>query len=172
MGCFPGWGCRWEAGAGQTHFFSADIWPEFSSPGYVTPEENSTSSPTPLPFLWSSSQASCFAENVYFGSCFHLTYIKHSHKAEASCRVQSGLLTLCAFSVSRVRKPDKQVLRARELRLKWPRNLTRASSDRKRAAWTVYPELAQAQAPFLFHSSDLPPLGSRQHWSARNVGSL
>lgn len=47
-----------------------------------------------------------------------MTYIKHSHKAEASCRVQSGLLTLGAFSVSRVRKPDEQALRARELRLK------------------------------------------------------
>lgn len=101
-----------------------------------------------------------------------MTYIKHSHKAEASCRVQSGLLALGAFSVSRVSKPDKQVLRARELRLKWPRDLTRASSDRKCEAWTVYLELAQAQAPSYFTILICLPQGSLQHWSARNVGSL
>lgn len=96
-----------------------------------------------------------------------MTYIKHSHKAEASCRVQSGLLALCAFSASRVRKPDKQVLRAQELILKWPWDPTRASSDRKREAWTVYQELAQAKAHFLFHNPDLPLPKVTAAWSAK-----
>lgn len=60
-----------------------------------------------------------------------MTYIKHSHKAEASCGVQGGLLALCAFLVSRVRKPDKLVPIAPETRLKWPVDLTTASSYRK-----------------------------------------
>lgn len=83
-----------------------------------------------FPFCGAFHKLSCFSEKVYFGSCFHLTYIKHSHKAEASCRVQGGLLALCAFLMSRVRKPDKLMPTAWELKLKWPRDLTRALSCR------------------------------------------
>lgn len=79
----------------------------FSSPGYITPEElhppvTHTFSLSPGAFRQRS-----FSAKVYFGSCFRLTYIKHSHKTQTSCGVQGGLLALCAFSVSRVRNSDE-----------------------------------------------------------------
>lgn len=134
LGCFLGLRA-WEggeAGAGADCFSSIDIWPRFSSPGYIRPAENyAPLSPTPFPFCGAFHKCSCFSEKVYFGSCFHLTYIKHSHKAEASRGVQGGLLALCAVLVSRVREADKLMPIVWELRLKWLIGLPRAASYRK-----------------------------------------
>ena len=119
LGCFlglKGLGGGERQGQGHTGFFSGAIWPQFSSPGYVTPEKShALLSPTPFPFCGAFHKCSCFSEKVYFGSCFHLTYIKHSHKAEASRGVQGGLLAVCTFLVSRVREADTPVPSAWEL---------------------------------------------------------
>lgn len=134
LGCFlglKGWGERKGRGRGTPAFFSGAFWPRFPSPGYVTPEENhALLSPTPFPFCGAFHKCSCFSEKVYFGSCFHLTYIKHSHKAEArrECRVACLLFVFFSVTGEGSRHTSAFGLGAE---LKWPVGLPGAASCRK-----------------------------------------